>query len=101
MRTRFTNRSRKGSITIETAIAFTVTLCFITSILSAVSLIRTDILMQRAVSNTCEDFALLTPLSVTAADTVSTLANMLPDGSGEGISEETEYLVLILLQTDL
>ena len=93
MRTRFTNRSRKGSITIETAIAFTVTLCFITAILSAVSLIRTDILMQRAVSNTCEDFALLTPLSVTAADTVSTLANMLPDGSGEGISEETSELL--------
>ncbi len=49
--------------------------------------------MQRAISNTCEEFALLTPLSVTAADTVSTLANMLPDGSGEGISEETSELL--------
>jgi hypothetical protein len=52
-------------------------------VLTAISLIRTDILMQRAVSNTCEDFALLTPLSVTAADTVSTLSNALPDGSGQ------------------
>ena len=77
------NRSKIGSITIESAIAFTVTLCFITSIITAVSLIRTDILMQRAVSNTCEDFALLTPLSVTAADTVSTLTNMMPDGNTE------------------
>ncbi len=77
------NRSKSGSITIESAIAFTVTLCFITSIITAVSLIRTDILMQRAVSNTCEDFALLTPLSVTAADTVSTLTNMMPDGNTE------------------
>lgn len=83
MRTRITNKHKHGSITIESAIALTVTLCFITSVVTAISLIRTDILMQRAVSNTCEDFALLTPLSVTASDTVSTLANALPDGSGQ------------------
>ena len=93
MKMKNTHKDKHGSITIETAIAFTITLCFITSILSAVSLIRTDILMQRAVSDTCEDFALLTPLSVTAADTISTLTNMLPDGSGEGISEDVSGIL--------
>ena len=90
------NRSKRGSITIETAIAFTVTLCFITSVLTAVSLIRTDVLMQRAVSNTCEDFALLTPLSVTAADTVSTLTNMLPDGTSE--EQDTDNATSLMVQ---
>ena len=101
MRMKYTNKDKKGSITLETAIAFTVTLCFITSILSAVSLIRTDILMQRAVSNTCEDFALLTPLSVTAADTVSTLTNLLPDGAGEGISDNASELMTRLSGFDI
>ena len=79
MRTRAMNDSRRGSITIEAAIALAVTICFITSVVTAISLIRTDILMQRAVSNTCEDFALLMPLSVTAADAVSTFTNALPE----------------------
>lgn len=90
------NRSKRGSITIETAIAFTVTLCFITSVLTAVSLIRTDVMMQRAVSNTCEDFALLTPLSVTAADTVSTLTNMLPDGTSQ--EQDTDNATSLMVQ---
>ncbi len=52
--------------------------------------------MQRAVSNTCEDFALLTPLSVTAADTVSTLTNMLPDGTSE--EQDTDNATSLMVQ---
>ncbi len=72
-------RHKRGSITIETAIAFTITIVFLASVLTAASLLRTDILMQRAVRRTCEDFSIFTPLSITATDTVSTLVNALPD----------------------
>ncbi len=53
-------------------------------------------MMQRAVSNTCEDFALLTPLSVTAADTVSTLTNMLPDGTSQ--EQDTDNATSLMVQ---
>lgn len=103
MRIKYMSRTKGGSITIETAIAFTVTLCFISSVLTAITLLRTDILMQRAVSNTCEDFALLTPLSVTAADSVSTLANALPDGtsSSQNIEEQLSSVITRLAGFDM
>ena len=72
-------RCKYGSITIETAIAFSIAIVFLTSILTAVVLLRTDILMQRAVRRTCSDLAVFTPLSITASDTVSTLVNALPE----------------------
>lgn len=72
-------RHKSGSITIETAIAFSITLIFLTSVITAVVLLRTDILMQRAVRETCSELSVFTPLSITATDTVSTLVNALPD----------------------
>jgi len=70
---------KKGSVSIETAISFSVVIIFVTALISITSFLRTDILMQRAVNQTCEDFAHFTPFSVTAADSVSTLVNALPE----------------------
>lgn len=70
---------KKGSVSLETAISFSLVLVFITAIISVTVFLRTDILMQRAVNKSCEDFAHLTPFSVVACDTVSTLVNALPD----------------------
>ncbi len=72
-------RHKNGSISVETAIGFSVSIVFLTAVITAVVLLRTDILMQRAVRETCSEMAVFTPLSITATDTVSTLVNALPD----------------------
>lgn len=71
--------NRRGSVSLETSISFGIVIIFITAIISVTVFLRTDILMQRAVSKSCEDFAHLTPFSITASDAVSTLTNALPD----------------------
>ena len=76
-------RNKKGSITIETGIAFTVFLLLIVTIVSVLCFYRTDALMQRAVEQSAEEFSLYPPLSVTGGDITSTLVNMIPDKSTE------------------
>ncbi len=75
------NCTRKGSITLETLISFTVFLIFCLSMVSMTAFYRSDILMQRAVQISCKEFSLLTPLSVTASDTLSTIINVIPSGT--------------------
>lgn len=70
---------KKGSISIETAISFSIVLVFITSLIGILAFYRADILLQRSVNQTCEDFSHFTPFSVAGADTVSTIINALPD----------------------
>ena len=71
--------NRKGSVSIETAISLSIVLVFITAIISVTSFLRTDILMQRAVSRSCEDLAHFMPFTVLVSDSLSTLVNALPD----------------------
>ena len=71
--------SKGGSISLETAISFSIVLVFITAIISVTVFLRTDILMQRAVSQSCDDIAHFMPFSVLLSDSVSTLVNALPD----------------------
>ncbi len=73
----YTNKC--GMISLETAISFSIVMIFITAIISVTAFLRTDILMQRAVSQSCEDLSYYMPFSVVASDTVSTLVNALPD----------------------
>ena len=75
--------NKRGQITIEAAIAFTLVLVLLASIISSIQLYRTDILMKRSVEQTCEKMALLYPMSVPAADTLSTVLNAFPT-IGEG-----------------
>ena len=70
--------NKRGQITIEAAITFTITLVFLASIISAIDLYRTDILMRRACEQTCEKMSLLYPVSVPSSDFVSTAVNALP-----------------------
>ena len=75
--------NKKGSVVLETAITFTVTLVFICSIISVIVFMRTDILMQRSFDQACEQTAVLTPLSIPLSDTVSVLVNAFPElGTG-------------------
>ena len=53
------SRSKKGQVTIEAAIAFTITLVFLASVISSIDYYRTDILMRRSVEQTCEKMSLL------------------------------------------
>ena len=71
--------NRKGSVSLETAISFSLVLVFLTAIISVTAFLRTDILMQRAVKQSCDDLAHFMPFTVVAADSVSTLVNALPD----------------------
>lgn len=75
---------KKGSVTIESAICFTMVLVLIAGIVSALNLYRTDILMTRAVNQTCENVSLLFPLTVPAGDAASVLLNAFPDTSLDG-----------------
>ena len=81
-------RNKKGAVTIESAIAFTITMVLLASIVSAICFYRTDILMKRyrtdilmrrSVEQTCEKMALLYPMSVPSADLMSAAVNAFPD----------------------
>ncbi len=81
------NNSKRGSVVLETAITFTITLIFICSMISVIVFMRTDILMQRSFDQACEQTAVLTPLSIPLSDTVSVLVNAFPEigiGSSRG-----------------
>jgi len=71
--------SKRGQVTIEAAIAFTITLVFLASVISVIDYYRTDILMRRSVEQTCEKMSLLYPVSVPAGDFMSTAVNAFPD----------------------
>lgn len=73
------SRSKKGQVTIEAAIAFTITLVFLASVISSIDYYRTDILMRRSVEQTCEKMSLLYPVSIPAADLMSAAVNAFPD----------------------
>jgi len=72
-------KNRKGSVSIEASISFTVTLILLSSIISAISFYRTDILMRRSVEQTCEKMSLIYPMSIPATDVLSTAVNAFPD----------------------
>ena len=72
--------SRSGSITLETAISFSLTLILICGIVSVIMFYKTDIMIQRSFEQTCEQISLLPPTTVIAADSLSTLVNAIPDG---------------------
>ena len=67
--------NKRGQVTIEAAIAFTITLIFLASVISSIQYYRTDILMRRSCEQTCEKMAVLYPLSVPATDVLSTILN--------------------------
>ena len=76
--------NKRGQIAIEAAIVFSAVLVLLASVVSSIQLYRTDILMRRSVEQTCEKMSLLYPLSVPAADTVSTVLNAFPSvGDGD------------------
>ena len=85
---------KRGTISLETAISFSVVMIFITAIISVTAFIRTDILMQRAVEQSCEDLAHYMPFTVMASDIVSTVFNAMPDNNEDtGMVERIGSLV--------
>ena len=74
-----TNNNKNGSVTLETAIAFTVTLVLFCALISVISFYRAGILMQRSVEQACEEISILPPTTVLASDALSTVVNAFPD----------------------
>lgn len=72
-------KNKKGQITLEAAIAFTITLVFLASVISSIDLYRTDILMRRSCEQTCEKMSLLYPVSIPSTDFMSAALNAFPD----------------------
>lgn len=72
-------KNKRGQVALEASIAFTVTLVFLASVISAIDYYRTDILMRRAVEQTCERMSLLYPVSVPSSDLMSAAVNAFPD----------------------
>ena len=105
--------NKHGSVSIEAAIAFTVTLALLASIVCSIQFYRTDILMRRSVEQTCEKMSLLYPVSVPATDSLSAVLNAFPTiGSGDmkgadviakvvtvatGVDENTGYSISELI----
>lgn len=88
-------KRKQGNITIEAAIAFTIVLIFVASIIAIMNVYRTDIILQESVEQCCEEYSIITPLSTTASDAVSTMLNALPDFSNEQnacVSQNIEVL---------
>ncbi len=86
--------NKKGTVSLETAISFSIVLIFITGIISVTAFLRTDILMQRAVKQSCDDLAHFMPFSIVAADSVSTFTNALPDSySDDGTIERVGSVI--------
>ena len=73
------HKNKRGTVTVESAIAFTITVVFIAAIVSAIDYYRTGILMRRSVEQTCEKMSLLYPVSVPASDLISSAVNAFPD----------------------
>lgn len=73
-------KTKRGSSSLEGAIAFSALLVFIMAVVSIIAFVRADILMQRSAEQTSEKLATLFPAMTTAGDLVSTVANALPDG---------------------
>jgi len=71
--------SKRASLTIESAIAFTTVMALILSVVSVMNVYQTDIIMQSSVEQTCEELSLFVPLSMVAGDTISTVSNALPN----------------------
>ncbi|MBP5261665.1 MAG: hypothetical protein J6Z43_06030 [Clostridiales bacterium] len=83
----YMNDDKKGSVSLETAICFSITLVFVCTVISVIVFYRADILMQRSVEQACEEISLLPPTSIVMTDTVSTLVNAFPEveiGSEKG-----------------
>ena len=73
------HKNKRGQVTLEAAIAFTITLVFLASVVSSIQFYRTDILMRRSVEQTCEKMSVLYPVSVPAGDALSVVLNAFPD----------------------
>ena len=87
--------NKHGAVTIESAIAFTLTMVLLASIVSAINFYRTDILMKRSVEQTCEKMALLYPVSVPSTDLMSAAVNAFPD-LGVGNTKGGDVLAKVL-----
>ncbi len=95
-------KNKHGSVTIESAVAFTAVLVFLAAIISVINIYRTDILMRRAQEQTCEKVAMLCPLTVTASDVFSTAVNAFPDIGIDGTNggEAVTYVAKLITGAD-
>lgn len=93
-------RNKKGSITLETGIVFSVFLLLIVTVISVLCFYRTDALMQRAVEQSAEEFSLYPPLSVTGGDITSTVINMIPDEKADSKAFKKAVNVLSEISPD-
>ena len=87
--------NKRGQIVLEAAIAFTMVLVLLASVISSLDLYRTDILMRRSVEQTCEKMSLLYPVSVPASDLLSAAVNAFPD-LGIGDTKGSEVISKVM-----
>ena len=93
--------NKKGNVIIEAAITFSITILFITYIINAIVLYRTDVLMQKAVTKSCNDFSLITPLTVPASDIISTAVNAAPESVAQAFSAPLQNAMSIMMGFDI
>ena len=93
--------SKKGNVIIEATITFSITILFITYIINAIVLYRTDVLMQKAVTKTCNDFSIITPLTVPASDIISTAVNAAPESVAQAFSKPLQNALSVMMGFDI
>ncbi len=73
------NKSKKGSIALETAICFSILVILLASLVNAMNVYRSDIYMRRAVKDVVKDFEYFTPMNICVSDAVNTFESVLPE----------------------
>lgn len=78
--------NKKGSAALETAIAFSLCLILIFSMLSVMNVYNADMIMHAAIEQSSENMAIYMPYTVAGSDLISIVVNALPDSN---ISSDT------------
>ncbi len=73
--------NKKGSAALETAIAFSVCLILLFSMLSIMNVYNADMIMHAAIEQSSENMAIYMPYTIVGSDLVSNVVNALPDSS--------------------
>lgn len=81
MRRIYKVQNRRGSSSLEGAIAFAGVLVFITAMINIIAFIRADIIMQRSCEQTAERISVMIPAITSAGDVISTATNAIPQGA--------------------
>lgn len=79
---------KAGSISIETAISFSLVLVLLASLVNVINIYRTDIIMQRSVRFVANEFELYSPLSIISNGVIESVTEAIPEDLREDFQND-------------